>query len=317
MKKLVAIAVAVIVAVGVFAYLGRSSETPTAAITEPSQSQAPSTEQLLAPAREPEYLQTTLTADAGTRPTPAATLRARCNEAYQREQERQQRAWDAEQKDPAWAYAMEQKLREFTSPRLQAAQIEVSDIDCKTTFCEINAHALVPELAGQFNAVIEAVREQPWSEFSGFSMTNSGDSGKQVQYARLTRRESKPPPTPEEQEMQNACFAAFAEEGNNKRAAMDAEPRDTSWADPTEQLLRQYIVAHTAKHPADKLEITCRTSFCEIKATGRTEEFIADFQKAAQEVASEPWSTVRDGEAGGGTLPDLSGTQQYQVLYRQ
>jgi len=313
MKKRVAIAIAVIVVIGVVAYLDRSRET---AITEPDRPQARSTEPTLGPASEPEHLQTTLTADAGTQPTQAATLREKCNEAYQREQERQQRAWDAEPKDPAWAYAMEQKLREFTSPRLQTAQMEVSDIDCKTTFCEINAHALVPELAGQFNEVIDAVREQPWSEFTGFSVTNSGDSGKQVQYARLSRKESKPPPTPEEQRRQIACFAALAEEGNRKRAAMDAEPRDTGWADPTEQLLRQYILAHTAKHPADKLEIICRTSFCEIKATGRTLEFVEDFRKASQEVAAEPWSTLRNGEGGGGTLPDLSGTQEYQVLYR-
>lgn len=117
--------------------------------------------------------------------------------------------------------------------------------------------------------------------------------------------------------MQGACFAAVNEEGDRERAARAAEPRDTGWADPTEQLLRQYLMEHTAKHPADRLEITCKTSFCELIATGRTEEFALAFQKAAQEVASEPWSDLRNGEAGGGTLSDLSGMQMYQLLYRK
>jgi hypothetical protein len=123
-------------------------------------------------------------------------------------------------------------------------------------------------------------------------------------------------PTPADEKLWAACASASNEEGQRKRAAMDAEPRDTSWADPMEQLLRQYLVEHTAKHPPDKLEITCRTTFCELKATGRTEAFALEFQKASQEVGSEPWGNLRNGEGGGGTLPDLSGMQMYQVLYR-
>jgi hypothetical protein len=343
MQKLVAIAVGVIVAIGIVVYFARSSEKTSAAASEVEQSRQQSAKSPLVAASEPEQPQSPPSDGAGTNAaTPQAAtgqfstspsraglkvatqsashreMRAACDEMFQRQQEREQRARDAEPKDPVWAYAMEQKLREYTSRRFQSTAIAVSKIECKTTFCEISADALVPEAADEFNKAIAALREEPWSKFTGTSITNSNDSGKQVQFARVSLRGSSAAagPTPEEKKMWMACAAALNEENDRKRAAMDAEPRDTSWADPMEQLLRQYIVEHTAQHPADKLEITCRTSFCEITATGRTEEFALAFQKAAQEVAMEPWSGLRNGESGGGTLPDLSGMQMHQVLHR-
>ncbi len=50
---------------------------------------------------------------------------------------REQAARDAEPKDLAWAYAMEQKLRQFTMPRFQADEIDLTAIDCKTSFQDL------------------------------------------------------------------------------------------------------------------------------------------------------------------------------------
>lgn len=207
MKKLVAIAVAGIAAIAILVYFDRSPGTTVAPM---------SAEPALAAASKAAQRPTTPTDDAATRPANAAIrapstpppsivpelpaprraatreknkkLQAACDELFRRQRERQQRAFDAEPKDPAWAYAMEQKLREFTSHRFLAAQIEVSEIDCKTTFCEISARSLAPERADEFNKAIDALRKEPWNEFTGGSVTNSDDSGKSVQFARLTER---------------------------------------------------------------------------------------------------------------------------------
>jgi hypothetical protein len=336
MKKLVAIAAAVIAAVAIVVYFGRSPETTVVPMTKPEQPPTPT-----APAGA-----TLTTAGTGT---PLRDLRARspvpqqastdgessyptaapltdekrrlaeCDALWARRNAREQAAIDAETKDPAWAYPMEQKLREFTSRRFQSGQIEVTEIDCKTSFCELRAQGLAPETADEFNRVMETVGDEPWNDFTGFSFSHTEEAGKAVHWARVSRAQPPQPSYPKrdaESEAVNACIALISKQGERERAARDAEPRDTSWADPTEQLLRQYLTEHTAKYPADRLEITCKTSFCKLVATGRTQEFAVAFQKAAQEVASEPWSHLRNGEGGGGTLPDLSGTQMYQVLYR-
>jgi hypothetical protein len=212
---------------------------------------------------------------------------------------------------------MEQKLREFMTPQLQAKQIDLTAIECKTNFCEIRAETVGAELSEEFNKVMSAAREQPWSDFTGFAFSHDADSGKQVlHYARLSRRQAKPTAREEPDDMQTAvvraeeqaltaCSEQAYEQQERARAAQEAEPRDSSWADPMEQLLRQHIIGQLVKHPLDRLEINCKTTFCQLKATGRTKESQAAFQKVSQEVAAEPWADLRVGEGGSGSYGDI------------
>lgn len=49
--------------------------------------------------------------------------------------------------------------------------------------------------------------------------------------------------------------------------------------------------------PVDKLAVICRTTFCLVKASGRTFDSYSAFHKVAQEVVAEPWSDLEN--AGG------------------
>lgn len=239
-----------------------------------------------------------------------------CTELADRRRAREQAALDAEPKDPAWAYPMEQKLREFTAGRFQAQQIEVTAIDCKTNFCEIKAESLAPEMSEQFNKVMSAATEQPWNDFTGIASSHDADSGKQVlHYARLSRRQANQTAREEPDDMQiavlraeeqalTACSEQAYERQERARAAQEAEPRDSSWADPMEQLLRQHITAQLVKHPVGHMEIACRATFCKIKATGNTADSQLAFQKVSQEAAAEPWSDLQNSGYSGGSYGD-------------
>jgi len=173
MQKLVAIAIAAIAVIASVVYFGRSSEPTAASADEPEQPQpslihetrtaptlppTPPTqpEAPIAPTPKPTaQLQTftpPLPADLRNAHRAAASLTkeeqqqlAACDAAWQRKTKGEQAARDAESKDPAWAYRMEQKLREYTARRFQTIPIDVTSIDCKTTFCELKAQSFSPE----------------------------------------------------------------------------------------------------------------------------------------------------------------------------
>lgn len=316
MRKRVAIVIASIVTGLIVAYFIRSQpvdKEEASAATPPALATASQKSQ------EPADDTGTSTPTAGTLrvatlpPTTAERPDAICNELSDRRLAREQAARDTEPKDPAWAYPMEQKLREFTTPLFQAKQIDVIAIDCKTTFCEIKARGLVPDTSEGFNKVIEAVPE-PWNDFTGWSIEHDTESGKRLHYVRISRKQSQSAPEQiddmqravlhaEEQAMA-ACTAQQVERQQRELDARNAEPRDSSWADPMEQLLRQHITAQLVKHPFGHMEITCRSTFCEIKATGKTTQSYLAFQKVSQEAAGEPWSDLLVTGSGGGAYGD-------------
>lgn len=319
MKKLVAIAIAAIAAVAIFIYVGRSAEPPVAPASKPEQPQTPTLEPKDAGTQRESTEHESLPPIA-TQPTAEKQQRDTCDELSERMQKRVQLAQDSEPKNPQWAYPMEQKLREFFAQRFQAAQIEVTGIDCRTSFCDIRAQGFAPDTSAAFNDAISAAGLEPWSTFGGNSISHTEESGKTLHFSRMTRPvfNTKRHVDPDEDEQALiACNDLQSKLSERERAAKEAEPRDSSWADPTEQLLRQYLVEQTAKHPIKHIEITCKTSYCEIQATGLTMEAYRAFQKAAQEAASEPWSDLRTGAGGGMTFgEDAYWKQTYTVIRR-
>jgi hypothetical protein len=223
---------------------------------------------------------------------------AACHARWDSKKKREQAAHDAEAKDPAWAYAMEQKLREYASQRLRGTSIELKEVDCKTTFCDLLMEVFDPNSTNEMNNALEDAKKQPWSDFSGTSWAKTSDEGTTYR-VELSRRHSYRTPFESGNDEQDlACTRLISDRTVRERAARDAQPRDVAWADQLEPLLRQHIMSRTGKHPPTKLDIVCKTTFCQIKAGGETEESQRLFQQVSQEAAAEPWANLRNGEAG-------------------
>ena len=209
-------------------------------------------------------------------------------------------ARDAETKDPAWAYAMEQKLREWGTVRLQRASIELIAVDCKTTYCDLVAQPFEPDADNEFSRVLQDATKEPWSDFTGTSFGHSEEAGKVLFRGELRRKRSYATAFEqrEDDEQDAACMQLVSQRAQRARAARDAEPRDAAWADQMEQLLRQHITSRLVKNPV-QMAIDCRATFCRIRAMGQTEESRTAFQRASEEAAAEPWANLRSGEGGG------------------
>ena len=352
MRKLIAIVIAG-VAIVIVVYFARSpSDTATSIAAAPQREQPQllkhevtvdvTDTRALAPGQPSQVAKREVAADVtDTRVQPQSTARknsppagapltveqqerAACTALSERRIAGEKAARDAEPKDPAWAYPMEQKLREYMTRKLQSGQLELLGIDCKTTFCEIKALITAPEGStefnegsAEFNAAISGVNGASWNDFTGMGTSATQESGKTTYYGHLTRPEFKEEShqTPAEAQAEAACLARSIEKQDRERAARDTQPKDTSWAEPMEQLLRQYLTTQLVKHPAERIDIDCRTTFCRITGSGRTKESSMAFQKAAQAAAEEPWASLRNGE-GGGTGYGDSWKQEY-FLYRQ
>lgn len=319
MKKLVAILVGGIVAIAIVVYFGRSAEPPVAPASKPEQPQTPALEPKDAGTQR-ESAERESPPPISTQPTAEKQQQDTCDLLSERVRKRAQLAQDSEPKNPEWAYPMEQKLREFFARKFQSTQIEVTGIDCRTSFCDIKAQDLASGTGAAFKDAIATVGLEPWSTFGDYSLSHTEESGKTLHFARViapvfnTGRHADPD---EDEQALIACLDLRNQRNERELAAKEAEPRDTSWADPTEQLLRQYLVEQTAKHPIKQIAITCKTSYCEIQATGRTMDAYRAFEKAAKEAASEPWSDLRTAEGGGMTFgEDAYWQQTYTVIRR-
>jgi hypothetical protein len=332
MKKLVAITIAGIAAVAILVYFGHSAETTLPAAINPVQSQ-----QNPAASVEPRPQarlsttpmqvrtaapQTDTPVDDGHPPRAATRLTkqeqqqlAACDAAWERKTKREQAARDAESKDPAWAYQMEDKLREYTSQRFQSIPIDVTSIDCKTTFCDVMAQGFTPETAAEFNDAISALARQSRGNFQGMSVWHTEEAGKTLHFAQVKRRQERAAAPEQVSAEQLACMKLASLQSEREHAARDAEARDASWADPMEQLLRLHLTAKLAKHPVERLDIACKTTFCEIKASGPMGESHEAFQKVSQELASEPWADLETG--GGGSSSDGIRWEGTQTLLRR
>ena len=243
---------------------------------------------------------------------------AACIALSERMMAREKSVRDAEPKDPAWAYPMEQKLREYLTRRLRSGQLEVIGIDCKTSFCDIRALLLGPEAAAEFNEAISAAPDKSWNDFTGTATSLAEESGRKVYSGQLRRPqfEHEIPQPPEEAQAEAACRARGVDKDKRERAARDAESKDSSWAGPMEQLLREHLTKQMAKQPVERIDVDCRTTFCTIDARGRTNDAYRAFQNVAQTVADEPWANLRNGEGGGSSYGGEWWMQHY-VLHRR
>jgi hypothetical protein len=336
MRKLVAIVVAAIAIVAVIIYFARSpgdTDAGVAVAHEPERAQPlaqhpQEANHNVAPAVTDTSAQPQASARKNSPPSAAPLTaeqqeRAACRAVWERRRAREREALEAEPKDAAWAYPMEQKLREYLTQKLQSGRLEVLGIDCKTTFCEIKALVLYPEGSGEFteavsdfNAAISDINGKPWNDFRGMGTSASQESGKTFYFGHLTRPKFKEPPQPaQEAQAEAACTARSNEKQKRERAARDAQSKDTSWAEPMEQLLREYLTTQMAKQPVERIDIDCRTTYCRITGSGRTNDAYLAFQKFAQAAADEPWANLRNGEGGGGG-DGVTWKQEY-FLYRR
>lgn len=247
-------------------------------------------------------------------------LQAQCDAMQKRKSarfDREQLARNKETKDPNWAYSMEQKVREYTSRTLRQDLLPVVEIDCRTTFCDVKAEGSGLEASEQFQEALAALPQQSWNDFVGGPVSVGGESDRVTITARMIRKTSivATPEQRADEQLEADCGAMWAEQAQRARAARDAEPRDASWAGPMEQLLREHLMTQMATYPMDRIEVTCKTTFCRIEASGRTKQGYSAFGKAVTAAGQEPWSDLRGGGEGrGGLLED--GWFAEQTLYR-
>jgi hypothetical protein len=194
--------------------------------------------------------------------------------------------------------------------------MELSEVDCKTTYCDLVVQVLEPDTSNDLNNALEDARKQPWSDFTGTSTAKVSDTGNAYRVELLRKRSYKTAFDEENNsEASVACMRLTSQRAQSERATRDAQPRDATWADQIEPLLRQHIRSQTAKHPVELLDVDCRTTFCRIRAIGLTQDSLRLFQQVAQEVGAEPWADLRNGEAGGTGYGE---TWKFEVtLYRK
>ena len=306
MKKLVAIAIATVAAAAILVHFARSGDATLADIGRSEKSQAPSATQPSDQGNSNE------SSDAERAPSIGASISegqklAACAAIMTRRAGRNTAILAAEPKDPAWAYPMEQKLREFTSRRFQSSEINVVAVDCRTYYCEIKAQTFDAEKTDKsFAEGMGALREEAWSaEFTGSGTYYAEEEGKTFHIARIDR--PRPPEMtrmmmrddPKEAQLLSDCAAINENREQQRRATRDRQDRDASWADPMEYRLREYMTAQLSKHPIDHLDIDCRKTFCRLQASGRTSESQAAFQKAAEQASKESWANLWYAEVAG------------------
>jgi hypothetical protein len=97
------------------------------------------------------------------------------------------------------------------------------------------------------------------------------------------------------------CTRASMLQRQRERAKKDAEPKDAGWAYSMEQLMRQHVQSNVPADQYTKLQIECRSTFCELNMEGTGEEGRAFADKAASDITNEPWSDVTLKGQGGGS----------------
>jgi hypothetical protein len=224
---------------------------------------------------------------------------AECKAMWERQRTAEQVARAAETRDAGWADATEHKLHEYLSRRFKTIPIEVTSIDCRATYCEIKAQAFDAEAAHEFSTALSAVGDESWNDFAGSSFSHAEEAGKSIYHGEVRRKQHYATPFElHDDPRQLACFTLVGRQNQQQRAARDAEPRDPGWADQMEQLLRMYFTKELTRHPVERLEIICRTTFCQIKAEGMAQDGVLAVQKATNGLQSEPWANLRSGEGG-------------------
>lgn len=248
-------------------------------------------------AREPEQVAVLPAVSNATKPGPEDwDTPCECWAAwYARQQEREKTARAAEPKDVNWAYEMEQLLRQFIAANPKARTIQVSGIDCRTSFCEVKAIGH-PKSRTAFLAVIDQARNQPWSTLGNRSLgLTSRDDGQREFHAIIRRTSASTASSAEDRLLSSApsvdeeeCECATPEWQTRravlKMLARAAESKDIYWAYAMEQRLQQLLTSHPQAAIFQVSSIDCRTTFCKIKAIGLTDRSTEVFEEILWEI---------------------------------
>ena len=262
-----------------------------------------------APTREPDQVAASPAASNATEPGPEHwDGPCECWAAwYARKQERENAARAAESKDINWAYEMEQLLGQFIAAHPKARTIQISDIDCRTSFCEIKAIGH-PKSRTAFHAVIDQARNEPWSTFGNRHLgSTSRDDGQREFHAIIRRTPASTTtisaenrllpsvPSIDEEECECATSEWQTRRAVLKIVARAAESKDIYWAYAMEQRLQQLLTAHPQAVTFQVSSIGCRTTFCEIKAIGLTDRSTDVFEEIFSEaIPHEEFGLTRE-----------------------
>lgn len=118
----------------------------------------------------------------------------------------------------------------------------------------------------------------------------------------------------EEARIEQAYMAMQERRRAREQSAREAETKD-AWGYATEQQLQQFLTSHRA---ADKFRMTtldCRTTYCELRATGNSPEAIAAFQEVMNEAVQQSWAGLQMSE--GGSTSDGASNTMYYILRKE
>ena len=92
-----------------------------------------------------------------------------------------------ETKDLAWSYNTEQALRQFFAAHELSANFDFTLVDCRTTFCEIEAVASDADAWPTWMQIEQDATKQPWSEFGPHGSSHGMRNGRSVFVMTLFR----------------------------------------------------------------------------------------------------------------------------------
>jgi hypothetical protein len=89
-----------------------------------------------------------------------------CTRASRLQQARAQAAKDAEPKDAAWAYSMEQLMRQHIEMHLPADKYTKLQLECRTTFCILRMEGKGADARELADKVVQQIQHQDWSDIA-------------------------------------------------------------------------------------------------------------------------------------------------------
>jgi hypothetical protein len=100
-----------------------------------------------------------------------------------------------ETKDLAWSHNTEQALRQFFAAHKSAASFDFTLVDCRTTFCEVEAVGPNEDAWPTWGQITYDVSKQPWSEFGTNGSSYESRNGRTVFVMTLFRSSHERHPT--------------------------------------------------------------------------------------------------------------------------
>ncbi len=93
-----------------------------------------------------------------------------------------------EPKDDSWAYYMEQTLLHFLSGHSSIEQFDISNIECRTTKCQIEVFGYDKSTVPVWRQVMYDIGQQPWSEFGQYGSSSGTVNGRLTIVGTLHRK---------------------------------------------------------------------------------------------------------------------------------